>query len=161
MLPNDPLSAAVIGGLLTALGTFLATLAIRWLDIGREDKRVRRQVTGAINAVLAEMAANEARLTTQVKNDQWFAVELGLSTSVYRRTELILAEHLDHETRGKLFEAYAPIDGGDIYDLMATTTPTGITTTKLGLDLKKCAELIELIDVASAALREVRDRSKR
>jgi hypothetical protein len=160
MLPNDALTAAVIGGLLTGVGTLLGALLIRWLDIGREDRKLGRQVKGAINAVLAEMAANDARLTTQVEHNQWFAVELGLSTSVYRRVELILAEHLDVEAQSKLFEAYAPIEGGDIYDIMATTTPTGITTTKLGLDLKQCAEVSKLIDVASAALREARDRIK-
>jgi hypothetical protein len=157
MLPNDALGAAVIGGLLTGAGTLLGALILRWLDIRRENRKIRRQVGGAINALLAEMAANEARLETQVKNQQWMAVEVVLSTSVFHRVELILAEHLGVDVRAKVFEAYAPIEGGDIYDLIAYTGPGGITTNKLGLDLKRCAEIITLIDVAGDALSTARD----
>lgn len=161
MLSSDALTAAVIGGIITGAATLLGAVLLRWLDIARGDLKLRRQVIGAINAVLAEMAANNARLKTQVEHQQWIAVEIVLSTSVFRRVELVLAENLNQSVQAKLFEAYSPIEGGDIYDLVATADPLkGVETKRTGLDLNRCAEVIVLIDEASAALRAARDDLK-
>jgi hypothetical protein len=141
-------------------GSLLGALLVRRLDIVREDAKLKRQIVGAINTVLAEIAANDARLTTQVENKQTLVEDLALSSTAYRRVELILAEHLDDVARSKLFEAYAPIEGGDLWVTVATMTSagTGVTTARQGLDLKRCAEAIKLMDVAGAALREARER---
>jgi hypothetical protein len=84
------------------------------------------------------------------------------STSrAYRRVELILAEHLDVVARAKLFEAYAPIEGGDLYVTLATVTAdSGVKTARQGLDLDRCKEEVDLLTVAGNALRQARDRLK-
>src|SRR5260370_42450954 len=95
MLPNDALTAAVIGGLLTGAATLLGALIVRRLDIGRENRKLSRQVVGAITTVLSEMSANSTILKRHIDAGSTYVGELPLSTQAYRRVELTLAEQLD------------------------------------------------------------------
>jgi hypothetical protein len=88
-LTSDPLTAAVIGGLLTGAATLLGALLIRGLDIDRENRKRSRQVVGAIKTVLAEIAANSKILKRYLaSNSNTHISELPVSTEAYRRVEL-------------------------------------------------------------------------
>jgi hypothetical protein len=160
MLPNDPLTAAVIGGLLTALGTFVAALLIRRLDIGRENRRLGRQVVGAINTVLAEMAANSAILKRHLDAKSTYIGELPVSSEAYRRVDLILAEQLDLAASQAVFEAYAPIETGDLYAKIEIGSASEAVVMArrpfLYLDLNQCADTIAKLEAAGEELRRAR-----
>jgi len=161
MLPNDPLSAAVIGGLLTALGTFVAALLIRRLDIGRENRKLSRQVVGAITTVLSEMSANSTILKRHIDVGSTYVGELPVSTQAYRRVELTLAEQLDLKASEAMFVAYAPIEAGDLFrKLEPATASEAIVAQKspiLYLDLQQCAETVRKLESAAKELRRARD----
>lgn len=156
------LTAAVVGGLLTALGTFVAALLIRRLDIGRENRKLSRQVVGAINTVLAEMAANSAILKRHLEAKSTYIGELPVSSEAYRRVDLILAAELDLAASQAVFEAYAPIETGDLYaEIKAGSASEAVVMTRrpfLYLDLKQCADTIAKLEAASTELRRTRDR---
>jgi len=161
MLPNDALTAAVIGGLLTGAATLLGALLIRWLEVGRENRKLSRQVVGAITTVLSEMAANSAILKRHIDAGSTYIGELPVSTQAYRRVELTLAEQLDLKASEAMFVAYAPIEAGDLFRKLEPATASEAIVVQehpvLYLDLNQCAESVKKLEIAARELRRARD----
>lgn len=161
MLPNDALTAAVIGGLLTGAATLLGALLIRWLEVGRENRKLSRQVVGAITTVLSEMAANSAILKRHIEAGSTYVGELPISTQAYRRVELTLAEQLDLKASEGMFKAYAPIEAGDLFRKLEPATASEAIVVQgkpiLYLDLSQCAETVKTLEMAGKELRRARD----
>jgi hypothetical protein len=162
MLANDALTAAVIGGLLTGAATLLGALLIRWLDIGRENRKLSRQVVGAITTVLSELAANTAILKRHIEARSTYIGDLPLSTQAYRRVELTLAEQLDLKASEAIFRSYAPIEAGDLYQKIEPSDASEAIIVQrhpyFYLDLDECKKTVQQLEIAGKELRRERDR---
>jgi hypothetical protein len=157
---NPQLAGTLVGGALTLIGGFAATLFWRWRDGRREDRKSKRQLAGAINIVLAELAANHAIIERAVEHEQ-AAGELRVADHSYRQVELVLAERLPATVGQWLFEAYAPIRAGDLYRrwwYISAPLPGMQEPSSNSIDLAECARLLPVLEAAGAALRQARDR---
>ena len=92
----------IVGGLVAAVGGFLAVLWVRWRDDVAEDARFK----AAVLVVLDELGANEVNLENLV--GKLFG-PLELHDATFRSVELILTARLSAVDRKLLAEAYAPV----------------------------------------------------
>jgi MFS family permease len=156
------LLATVIGGAMTLVGGFLGTQFWRWRDHSREERKAKAQLVGAINIVLSELAANRVILKRAVANQQTVG-ELRVSDDAYRQVELLLAERLPATAGLTVFQAYAPIRAGDLYQRWYPGS--GIPgagsliaePSHVQIDLAECERLLPVLERAGTLLRTVRD----
>src|SRR5437660_526231 len=100
------LGSTLLGGALTIVGGFLATLLIRWLDDRREERRADREFRAAAILVDDELAANLGMLKAAVNSGSTdFAPEL--QSEVYRAHQLALTLGLPPDVRTSVATAYS------------------------------------------------------
>ena len=156
------LVATLIGGALTLVGGFAGTLFWRWRDHSREEHKSKTQLVGAINIVLSELAANRVILKRAVENQQTVG-ELRVSDDSYRQVELLLAERLPPTAGLTVFQAYAPIRAGDLYQRRYPVSGIPGAGSSIAepshveIDLAECERLLPLLERAGTLLRTVRD----
>jgi hypothetical protein len=152
------LVATLVGGGLTLIGGFAGTLFWRWRDGRQEDRKSTRHLVGAINLVLAELAANHTVLERAVDHSQTGG-RLHVLDHAYRQVELELAERLPATVGQRLFDAYAPMRAGDLYRERYAMTVWGAEREPLSvqIDLAECGRLLPVLQLAGAELRRVRD----
>lgn len=93
----------IVGGLIAALGGFLAVLYVRWRDGVAEEEKFK----AAVLVVLDELGANEVNVEHMLTVKGPTTVELYDAT--FRSVELVLASRLRPPDRFVLAEAYAPL----------------------------------------------------
>lgn len=146
--------ATLVGGALTLVGGFIATLFWRWNDLRREVRKSKGRLAGAINIVIAELEANHVILERAIDSNFGLG-QLRVSDNAYRQVELLLAERLEARAGQALFRAYAPIRAGDLYRewfSVGTSQPS-----RVEIDLEQCGRLAPILETAAAELRRVRD----
>jgi len=100
------LGSTLLGGGLTIVGGFAATIFIRWLDDRREDRREDRQFRAAAVLVDDEMKANLSMLQASVNNRSTdYAPEL--QSEAYQSHRLILALRLPRDVQASVARAYS------------------------------------------------------
>jgi len=100
--PPESLVDVVVGGLIAAIGGFLAVLFVRWRDRVAEEQRFK----AAVLIVLDELGANEVNIEHLI-GKPFGPAEFYDET--YRSVELVLASRLKPSDRQLLAEAYAPL----------------------------------------------------
>jgi hypothetical protein len=146
------LIATLVGGTLTLVGGFAATVFWRWNDLRREERKSKGQLAGAINIVIAELAANHVILERAIASNTGIG-QLRVSDNAYSQVELLLAEQLEARAGQALFRAYAPIRAGDLYREWFRN----YELSRIEIDLDECRRLAPVVETAAAELRRVRD----
>ena len=100
----EGLIGTVVGGVLSVLGGFFATLWIRSRDNAAVQRRADDEFQAATVVVVDEMNANIATLEVTLHHDQNSIPEL--HDSVYRDRQLVLALRLPPDVRSALADAY-------------------------------------------------------
>jgi len=100
------LGSTLLGAGLAVVGGFMATVAIRWLDNRRDDRRVAREFKAAAILVDDELAANLTMLQ-QVLNVRSTDLIPQLQNGVYTAQQLALALGLPRDVRAAVAKAYA------------------------------------------------------
>ncbi len=118
-MPQSTLDV-IVGGLIAAIGGFLAVLFVRWRDAVETES----QFKAAVLLTLDELGANEVNIEHLI-GKPFGPAEFYDQT--YRSVELILATRLRPADRQVLSEAYAPVrsrwaaeqQGGSVVDRTA------------------------------------------
>src|SRR5258708_33136573 len=108
------MSDALVGGVVALAGTvigFAGAIAIRSLDVRRQEAEARGQLVGYITTVISELAMNHTILSHVVDNKSNEG-ELTASDSAYRSAELVLARDLTWRALEDAYKAYAPMRAG-------------------------------------------------
>ncbi len=150
----------LVGGILALAGTllgFLGALAIRRLDIRRQEAEARGQLVGYITTVISELAMNHTILSHVVENKSNEG-ELTVSDSAYRSAELVLARDLTWKALEEVYKAYAPIRAGHLYAWIFVRSGASLEIQSYRqIDLKACASQLPQLERAAAALRQERE----
>lgn len=158
------MSDALVGVLGTLAGTvigFFGALAIRSLDLRRQEAEARGQLVGYITTVIAELAMNHTILSHVVEHDSNEG-ELAVSDSAYRAAELALARDLAWSAQEEVYKAYAPIRAGHLYAWIFVRSGASFEVQSYRqIDLEACASQLPQLERAAAALRQERDRLSR
>ena len=155
------MSDALVGGVVALAGTvigFAGAIAIRSLDIRRQEAEARSQLVGYITTVISELAMNHTILSHVVENKSNEG-ELTVSDSAYRSAELLLARDLTWEALEEVYKAYAPIRAGHLYAWIFVRSGASFDVQSYRqIDLEACASQLPQFERAAAALRGERDR---
>ncbi len=154
----------LVGGILALAGTllgFLGALAIRGLDVRRQEAEARGQLVGYITTVISELAMNHTILSHVVDNKSNEG-ELTASDSAYRSAELVLARDLTWRALEEVYKAYAPIRAGHLYAWIFVRSGASFEVQSYRqIDLEACASQLPQLERAAAALRQERERLSR
>jgi hypothetical protein len=156
------MSDTLVGGILALAGTmlgFLGALAIRSLDVRRQEREAKRALVGYISTVLAEVAMNQVVLSHRVEH-QVDTGELTVSDSAYRAAELALARDLSWAALDALYAVYAPIRSGLLYSWTFVHGGGLEVQSFKRIDLEACAALLPQFKRTQEVLHQERDRLK-
>lgn len=100
------LGSTLLGGALTLIGGFGGVMLAHYWSDRADDKRAKRELLGAINTVLWELAYNANVLNAAAGHGLG---EIPVAFTAYRKVELILHQTLAESTLEALHWAYAPL----------------------------------------------------